>query len=80
MKSSASEEVFDDIFSYFSSKPYVVTPHLNPLIVMVQMRGHNIWLNAELTEIVPKLFPNTLSYLELCQWVQYWPAKQGVPI
>ena len=24
--------VFDDNFSYFSSKPYVVTPHLNRLI------------------------------------------------
>ena len=34
--------VFDDNFSYFSLKPYVVTPHLNHLIEMVQMRGHNV--------------------------------------
>ena len=26
----------------FSLKPYVVTPHLNCLDEMVQMRGHNI--------------------------------------
>ena len=30
------------IFSYFSSKPYDVTPHLNRLIETVQMSGHNI--------------------------------------
>ena len=48
-------EVFDDNslleanFSYFSLKPYVVTPHLNRLIETVQMRGHNICFNAELT-------------------------------
>ena len=29
-------------FSYFSSKPHVVTPHLNRLVEMVQMRGHHI--------------------------------------
>ena len=33
--------VFDDNFSYFSSKPYVVTPHLNRLDETVQMIGHN---------------------------------------
>ena len=33
--------VFDDKFSYFSSKPYVVNPHLNRLIETDQMRGHN---------------------------------------
>ena len=31
-------EYFNDNFSYFSSKPYVVTPHLNRLVEMVQMR------------------------------------------
>ena len=31
------------IFSHFSLKPYVVTPHLNRLIETVQMRGHNIY-------------------------------------
>ena len=47
--------VFDDNFSYFSLKLYAVTPHLscldpmlpltshlNRLIALVQMRGHNI--------------------------------------
>ena len=29
-------------FSYFSLKPYVVTPHLICLIETDQMRGHNI--------------------------------------
>ena len=41
---------YDDNFSYFSSKLYVVTPHLNCL---VQMRGHNLGFYAELTEIIP---------------------------
>ena len=36
------EGVLDDNFSYFSSKPYVVTPHLNRLVETVKMRGHNI--------------------------------------
>ena len=39
--------VFDDNFSYFSVKPYVLTPHLNCLIEMVQMRGYNICFYAE---------------------------------
>ena len=33
--------------SYFLLKPYAVTPHL------IQMRGHNICLYAELTKIIP---------------------------
>ena len=40
-------------FSYFSFKPYVVTPHLNRLIETVQMRGHNLCFYVELTKIVP---------------------------
>ena len=28
---------------FFSSKPYVVNPHLNRLVKTFQMRGHNIW-------------------------------------
>ena len=52
-KSRAPEErVFDDNFSYFSSKTYAVTPHLNRLIELVQMRDHNIWFYAVLT-IIP---------------------------
>ena len=34
-------------FSYFSSKPYIVTPHLNRLVEMVQIRGHNMCFYAE---------------------------------
>ena len=52
-QSSSSEGVFDDNFSYISSKPYVVTPHLNRLIETVQMKCHNICLYAELTKIIP---------------------------
>ena len=44
---------YDDNFSYFSSKPYVVTPHLNCPIETVQMRCHNLGFYAELTEIIP---------------------------
>ena len=33
-----------DNFSYFSLKPYVVTPHLNRHDETVQMRGHKICL------------------------------------
>ena len=40
-------EYFDDYFSYFSLKLSVVTPHLNHLDEMVQMRGHNISFYAE---------------------------------
>ena len=36
-------EYFDDTVSYFSSKPYVVTSHLNSLDETVQMRGHNMF-------------------------------------
>ena len=53
VQSSRSEGVFDDNFSYFSSKPYIVTPHLNRLFETVQMRGHNICFYAELTKIIP---------------------------
>ena len=48
--------IIKDNFSYFSSKPYVVTPHLNCLVETVQMRGLNICFNAELTKI--KIIPN----------------------
>ena len=48
--------MFDDNLSYFSSKPYAVTPHLNRLVEAVQMRGHNIWFYAELTKLIPNRF------------------------
>ena len=40
-------------FSYFSLKPYVVTPHLKGLIETVQMRGHNLCFYPDLIEIIP---------------------------
>ena len=52
-QSSSKEGVFDDNFSYLSSKPYDVTPHLNRLVETVQMRGHNICFYAELTKTIP---------------------------
>ena len=63
----------------FSSKPYVVTPHLNRLVTTVQMRGHNIWFYAELTKlslIITKYsvlsgallcVPLLMSHLNLCK-------------
>ena len=49
----AQERVFDDNFSYFSWKPYILTPHLNRLDKTVQMRGQNICFYAELAKIIP---------------------------
>ena len=46
-------EYFDDNFSYFSLKQYVVTSHLDCLLEMVQMRGHDICFYAALTKIIP---------------------------
>ena len=34
----------------------VVTPHMNCLVETVQMRGHNICFNAELTKIIPNYY------------------------
>ena len=36
-----------DNFCSFCIKTYVVTPHLNCLIEMVQLRGHNIRFQSE---------------------------------
>ena len=52
-QSSRKEGVFDDNFAYFSSKPYVMTPHLNCLIETVQMRGHNVCFFEDLIKIIP---------------------------
>ena len=35
-------------FCQFCTKTYVVTPHLNRLDKMVQMRGNNIWFKQTL--------------------------------
>ena len=51
-QSSSTEGVLDDIFSYFSRKSYVVTPHLNHLVEAVQMRGHNMFL-CRINKIIP---------------------------
>ena len=45
--------IIEGYFSYFSLTIYVVTPHLNCLIVMVQIRGHNVCFYAELTKTIP---------------------------
>ena len=45
--------IIRDNFSYFSLKPYVVTPHQNRLVETVQMRGHNVCFCAELTKFIP---------------------------
>ena len=42
--------IIADNFSYFSLKPYVVTPYPSRLDERVQMRGHNVYVNAELTK------------------------------
>ena len=55
-------EYFDDNFSYFSLKPYVVTPHLNRLAETVQMKGHNIYFMQKRQKL--SLSPNIFSYLE----------------
>ena len=39
----------------------------NRLYETAQMKSHNICFYAELTKIIPKLSPNTPSYLELCK-------------
>ena len=44
--------IIQDNFSYFSMKPYVVTPHLNCLNETAQMKAHNICFCAELTKII----------------------------
>ena len=54
--------VFDDNFSYFSLKPYVMTPHLNCLVKMVQIRGHNIGFYVEFIKIIPDITKYSLLY------------------
>ena len=38
---------------FFLSKTYVVTPHLNCLVGMVQMRGHREVFIPDLTDVIP---------------------------
>ena len=53
-----------DNFCPLCIKTYVVTPRLNRLIEMVQMRGHNIWFQREVRKIIPQL-SSKIPYLEL---------------
>ena len=55
-------------FFLFSFKPYNVTPHLNCLEEMVQMRGHNVCFYAEITKIIPnchKILPLDIKSSEV---------------
>ena len=45
--------IIEAYFSYFSLKPYVVTPHPNRLVETIQMKGYNIRFYAELIKIIP---------------------------
>ena len=61
-------------FFYFSSKPYVETPHLNRLIETVQIKGQKIWSYVELTKIIPKyhqILPLIYTYRALKDTLRY---------
>ena len=57
-----------DNFSYFSLKPYVVTPHLSLLVETVQMRAHNIHFCAKLIKIIPN-YHQILPLISVCVWM-----------
>ena len=69
---------FRDTFSYFSLKPYVVTPHLNHLVETVQMKGQNVCVYAELIKIVPNI-KYSLFNLELRIW-KITPKLSRLPL
>ena len=52
-----------------------MTPHLNYLVQMVQMRGHNIWFQLEGTL---SLNYHQLSNLELCDKVGNRPVNMSI--
>ena len=52
-----------------------MTPHLNRLFEMLQMRGNKIWFYAELAKIIPIYQKNTPSYLELCFSLDLEPSQ-----
>ena len=56
------------IFSSFSSKPHVVTPHLNRLVETVQGsdEGSQHMFLCRINRNYPLLSTNTPSHLELC--------------
>ena len=45
--------ITEGYFFLFLIETNFVTPHLNRLGEMVQMRGHNLCFYAELTKIIP---------------------------
>ena len=57
--------IIRDIFLLILPKTYVVTPHLNRLNELVQMRGHKIWFRRELRKIIIKysLLSRALTYV-----------------
>ena len=55
--------IIRDNFSCFSLKLCIVTPDLNCLIEMVQMRGHNICFYAKLRKIIPNYHQLLLLFI-----------------
>ena len=60
-------------FSCFSLKLYIVTPDLNRLVEMVQMRGHNICFYAKLTKIIPGSDEGS-QHMFLCKLTKIIPS------
>ena len=60
--------IIDDNFSYFSFKPYVLTPNLIRLNETVQMKVHNLCFLCRITckTKYPQLSSNTPSDPQLC--------------
>ena len=48
--------IIRDNYCQFCTKTYVVTPYLNRLDVMVQMRGHNIMVSMRNKKSNPEIF------------------------
>ena len=47
--------IFQRYFSYFTTKTYVVIPHLNRFNEMVLLMGHNLCFKEVIWRIIPKL-------------------------
>ena len=67
IQSSRQEGVVDDKFSYFSSEPHVVTPHLNQLVTrrVSSDEGSQHMFLCRIKKNYPYLSPKITSYLEL---------------
>ena len=55
------------IFHSFSTKIYVVTPHLNHLTKMVLLRDHNICLNKNMYIVTPHKNGFTLEWFHIAE-------------